>query len=152
VLKDKEFLPVIYRCIEDSREEILVAMYEWGWFSGAQTGTIQDINRALVRAVKRGVVCRVVLHNEAMGRPLGRSNRLTRGHLQRHGLHVQLGTAHNPVHAKVWLFDGKQAVVGSHNLSRHSCGRNHEVSVLFDDPDAISELKRWFESLWWRER
>lgn len=148
VIFGAEFLPLVVEEIRGVKEEILVVMYEWNWYEGQRTGTVQDVNRELAIACKRGVKVRALLHNEAMGRTLGKINRKTAGHLRRAGVEVKMGNTGVSVHAKVWVFDRVRAIVGSHNISSRSVGRNLEASVRLDDLSAVEGIIEWFEGVW----
>jgi phosphatidylserine/phosphatidylglycerophosphate/cardiolipin synthase-like enzyme len=148
VFFSSEFLGVGVKEIKGTKESIEVVMYEWNWYEGQRTGTIQDVNRELAIAGKRGVKVRVLLHNEAMGRTLGKINRKTAGHLRRAGVEVKMGNTGLTVHGKVWVFDKERAIVGSHNISSRSVGKNLEVGVLFDDEVEVKKVSEWFEEVW----
>ena len=51
-------------------------------------------------------------------------------------------------HAKMILVDGKQAYIGSVNLSTASMTNAREVGILFDDPSAIKMISDAFEHDW----
>ena len=143
-----EFLPLVVGEIQGASHCIDVVCYEWNWYEGQRTGTAQDINRELAIRAKAGAKVRVLLHNEAMGRTLGKINRKTAGHLRRAGAEVKMGNTGMTVHAKVWVFDRERAIVGSHNISSRSVGRNAEAGVLFDDGGEVEKIVAWFEGLW----
>ena len=143
-----EFLPLVVNEITGVKGEILVTCYEWNWYEGQRTGTIQDVNRELAIAAKRGVKVRVLLHNEAMGRVLGKLNRKTAGHLRRAGAEVKMGNTGLSVHAKVWVFDREWVIVGSHNISSRAVGRNLEAGVMLDDRTEVLKVAEWFDGAW----
>lgn len=148
VIFGSELLPVLVEEIRGAKEEILVVMYEWNWYPGQRTGTVQDINRELAIRAKGGVRVCALLHNEAMGRTLGKTNRITAGRLRRAGAEVKMGTTAISVHAKVWVFDRVRVIVGSHNISSRSVSRNLEAGVLFDDRTEVLKVVEWFEGVW----
>ena len=146
----KEFLKLAVQNVRDAKSYILVMMYEWAWYEGQRSGTIQDLNRELCIASKRGVKVRVILHNESKGRHLGKINRKTAGRLQRNGCQVLLQPMQRALHAKVWIFDGKVAMVGSHNISERAVNRNIEVGCEIRDTVNIAKLLDLFEEIWER--
>jgi len=125
-------------------------MYEWSWYQGQRSGTVQDVNREVCNAADRGVAVRVIMHNEAKGRHLGKLNRRTAGALERHGVKVLMQPQQRVLHAKVFVFDGKVALVGSHNISNRSVGSNIECGVMLDDEKAIEKIRSVFDELWAR--
>ena len=144
----KEFIRRAIENIEHSKEFINVMMFEWVWYSGQRAGTIQDVNRAVCRASQRGVKVRVVLSNEAKGRHLGKLNRATMGRLQRNGCEVRLQPMQRMVHAKVWIFDGTLAMLGSHNMSQRAVTSNIEVGCEVNGGADLAKLMGLFEELW----
>lgn len=51
-------------------------------------------------------------------------------------------------HAKLFLFDQKLAVLGSHNLTPSSLRNRYDISILLDDPTSLSYLNAYFNSIW----
>ncbi|MGP3697562.1 phospholipase D-like domain-containing protein [Rhodobacter sp. NSM] len=49
------------------------------------------------------------------------------------------------LHTKVFLIDGRQAVVGSLNFDLRSAFMNTELGVLFEEPDLFAELAEMFD-------
>ncbi|WYK03853.1 phospholipase D family protein [Cereibacter sphaeroides f. sp. denitrificans] len=49
------------------------------------------------------------------------------------------------LHTKVFLIDGRQAVVGSLNFDLRSAFMNTELGVLFEEPDLFAELEAMFD-------
>ena len=148
VFFDEGFLARVAGLVRDTQGEILVACYEWKWYEGQRAGTIQDLNREVAKAARRGVVVKVVLHNESKGRTLGSINRRTAGKLERHGVKVRMGSTARVIHGKVWVFDRKVVVIGSHNVSGHSVNRNAEAGVMVRDLEEVAKAVRWFDGLW----
>jgi len=138
----------VVREIKGAERSIGVVMFEWSWYSGQHTGSVQDINRELCIRAKNRAEVRVLLHNEAMGRALHRINRVSAGHLKQSGAEVKWGNTGVPLHAKVWLFDRARVVAGSHNISVRATRTNEEVSVLFDDAVEVKRIVEWFDMLW----
>lgn len=148
VLLGDEFLPAVVKEVREVKESVWVAMFEWSWYPGQRTGTVQDLNRELCIRAKNGTDVRVLLHNESMGRALHRINRATAGHLKQSKAQVRWGNTGAPLHAKVWIFDKARVILGSHNISVRAVRTNHEVSILIDFPDEVKRVVEWFEGLW----
>lgn len=148
VLLGGDFLAEVVKQVRGSVRSVWVVMFEWSWYPGQHTGSVQDINRELCIRAKSGTDVRVLLHNEAMGRALHRINRVTAQHLRASGAEVKFGNTGMPLHAKVWVFDWERVIVGSHNISVRATKTNQEVSVLFDDGGEVKRVVDWFEGLW----
>lgn len=52
------------------------------------------------------------------------------------------------LHAKVYVFGARRAIVTSANLTEAALTRNHEFGLVSDDPEIISASKGYFEKLW----
>lgn len=150
VFFEREYLPIVVGCIKEAVQEILVCTYEWGWYEGQRTGTVQDVNRNLCMAAKRGVEVRALLHNEPPGRSLGKINRKAAGRLRRNGVNVRLGGTAKVIHAKLWVFDCKKAIVCTHNVSGRAVTSNAELGVLLEDVGEVGKVRDYFEGLWGR--
>jgi len=148
VLMNPEFLPEVVKQVRDAEKSIWVAMFEWSWYPGQHTGTVQDLNRELAIRGRAGLDIRVMLHNEAIGRHLHRINRKTASHLTQNKVKVKWGNSGKPLHAKAWIFDQARVIIGSHNISVRSTRTNIEVSALCDDNDEVSKMVVWFEAMW----
>ena len=150
VFFEDQYLPIVVRCVIEAKKEILVAVYEWGWYEGQASGTIQDLNRTLCTVVIKGMKCRAILHNEGPGRTLGRMNRRAAAHLRRAGVDVRMGRTNKPVHAKLWVFDRERAIVCTHNISRRAVTCNAELGVLLEGDGEAARVADYFEGLWER--
>lgn len=49
------------------------------------------------------------------------------------------------LHSKVFVIDGRQAIVGSLNFDMRSAHTNSEIGILFEQPDLLAELIRIFD-------
>ncbi len=54
------------------------------------------------------------------------------------------------LHAKMYLFGSKRAVVTSANLTEAALNRNHEFGLVSDDDEIIAACRRYFDDLWKR--
>jgi hypothetical protein len=52
------------------------------------------------------------------------------------------------LHSKIYLFDEKQAVITSGNLTNGGLLRNYEYGILTDEPNTIKEICSDFKNLW----
>lgn len=55
---------------------------------------------------------------------------------------ADLNRGRDVLHAKIFLIDGRRAIIGSLNLDLRSANMNTEMGVLFEEPDIIAELTR----------
>ena len=148
MLMNPDFLTEIVKQVRDAEKSIWVAMFEWSWYPGQHTGTVQDLNRELAIRGRAGLDIRVMLHNEAIGRHLHKINRKTASHLTQNKVKVKWGNSGKPLHAKVWIFDKARVIIGSHNISVRSTRTNLECSVLLQDDVECVKVTQWFEEMW----
>lgn len=65
------------------------------------------------------------------------------------GIDVRIHTTKGLMHAKMAVFDGKNAVSGSFNWTDSAAERNHEVCNLFmDDPVYAARHQQLFDRFW----
>lgn len=103
-----------------------------------------EIESALAGAAARGVTVRVVLP-----RATGRADPNAAGKDTLIAAHVQVHELADPyVHAKDVVVDGREAFVGSENLSTASLDENREVGLLISDRAAVSTLEDVFSRDW----
>ena len=148
ILLGADFLKYLVREITHAEKSIWVAMFEWSWYPGQHTGTVQDLNRELAIRGRDGLEVWVMLHNEAIGRHLHRINQKTASHLTQNKVKVKWGNSGKPLHAKVWIFDKARVIIGSHNISVRSTRTNIECSVLMQDEAECIKVVQWFEGMW----
>ncbi len=55
---------------------------------------------------------------------------------------AELNRGRDVLHAKIFLIDGRQAIIGSLNLDLRSANINTEMGVLFEDAEIVAELIR----------
>lgn len=64
-----------------------------------------------------------------------------------HGAQIR-GVKH--LHAKMYIFGGRRAIVTSANLTDAALRRNYEVGLVIDDPQSVAKCQRSFEDIWVR--
>lgn len=64
------------------------------------------------------------------------------------GFTVRWSGTYSTQHSKLFLFDRKFAVAGSHNWTTRSVVSALDISFVFDDPLVVSHLVSFFDSLW----
>jgi len=55
---------------------------------------------------------------------------------------ADLNRGRDVLHAKIFLIDGRQAIIGSLNLDLRSANTNTEMGVLVEEPEIVAELTR----------
>lgn len=119
------------------------------FINGAQSSLVveaeemQDsgVEQALVSAEQRGVSVEVILPTGSSSNNNGIST------LDQGGVQVREDSTLY-MHAKMMIADGKEAFVGSENISTYSLDKNREVGILVADTTVITTLQSTFQTDW----
>jgi len=106
---------------------------------------------ALEAAANRpGMKVSVILDQDDDGQPYKSAliNRALVKRLQASAVQVKFDTKETLLHSKVLIVDRKVCVVGSHNWTRASFTRTHELSVRLDNAVVAGEYQDRFDALW----
>lgn len=104
-----------------------------------------DIEQALVNAAQRGVHVEIILP-AAQGSSRD-SNSAGIATIKQGDLQVR----EDPqlyMHAKIIVVDGKEAFVGSENISAQSLDQNRELGIIVSDANVLSRLQTTFQKDW----
>ena len=147
LLKDSQFFHVLCDHIADATHEIVVSMFLFKTsphFSNRPNMILED----LVTAQKRGVNVRVLLEKtDRRGGSLNRDNLATSNRLRQHGVEVLFDSLDTTTHTKAIVIDRRFVFIGSHNFTHSGLSRNHELSVLIDDPDLARDVIEYLSNL-----
>ncbi len=112
------------------------------------TDSRQDVIDALAAATKRGVDVRILLEREPSGTSGGNTAIFLK--LKEAGLNVQLSRAFKFVfiHEKSFVFDDREALISTANITGSSFGANREYQVVLDEPALVKEIVDVFEADW----
>ena len=103
------------------------------------------IEQALTNAAKRGVRVQVIL--PAPQGSSGDSNSSGIATIKAGGVQVR-EDGHLYMHAKIIVVDGREAFVGSENISTQSLNQNRELGIIVADPNVLSTLEQTFQRDW----
>lgn len=109
---------------------------------------IEEINdfalqKLLVQKAKVGVIVKILLPPQQYADNVN--------YLKAHGVQVRILNPkknHLYLHAKMIVVDGRDAFVGSENLTRHSLHHNRELGIVFSQKDVVLRLVKTFERDW----
>ncbi|GHO65777.1 hypothetical protein KSC_046690 [Ktedonobacter sp. SOSP1-52] len=104
----------------------------------------QQVEQALINAVKHGVAVQVVLPQPQSGSD---SNQQGLDTITNGGVKVR-ESSKLYMHAKMMVVDGQKAFVGSENISTASFERNRELGVIIADGNVINTLQQTFQQDW----
>lgn len=103
------------------------------------------IEQAIAGAAQHGVHVQVIL--PAPNGSLGDSNGQGIVVIRAAGVQVR-EDAHLYMHAKIIVIDGKEAFIGSENISSQSLDRNRELGILVSDVAVLNVLQQTFQQDW----
>jgi len=145
LLADTAYYPALLGKIHSAAKSIDLVMYLWKISDGG--GKPAELVRALGEARRRGVAVRVILESSGHDEKLNRANRETAELLRQEGVTAFFDSPDVTTHAKLAVIDQRFCLVGSHNLTMSALERNHEISLLLDNPSLAGELSRYVEAL-----
>lgn len=146
LLADSDYFPALLAAVKEARQSIDLAMYLWK-LSKSTNNKPRQLVRALGLAHRRGVRVRVVLEVSGYDKDINRANRETAQLLEQEGIKVLFDSPAVTTHAKLAIIDGRFSFLGSHNLTQSALRRNHEISILIDDPTLAARLISYFDRL-----
>jgi len=107
------------------------------------------IEQDLVNAVQRGVKVEVIL--PAPSGSESDSNSKGIATIKQDGVSVREDSKLY-MHAKIFVVDGKEAFVGSQNISTQSLDKNREVGIIVADASVLNTLQQTFAKDWAQSR
>jgi phosphatidylserine/phosphatidylglycerophosphate/cardiolipin synthase-like enzyme len=147
-LPGQVFIGSLIDCVNRAKYSIDVIQYQWNFYPLKPTSQIQGLNRALLAKAESGVKVRVLLNKEGRGAHLMEINIKASKFLSDSGVQVKFGRTFPITHAKLWVFDDDEVILGSHNLSNRSVTVNNEASALIKGREVAVEFRRYFDTLW----
>jgi phosphatidylserine/phosphatidylglycerophosphate/cardiolipin synthase-like enzyme len=146
LLADEAYYPALLGQIRAARKSIDLVTYLWK-ISAAINSKPGELVRALGEARRRGVIVRVILENSGYDEELNRANREAAAQLQQEGITATFDAAAVTTHAKMVVIDHRFCLIGSHNLTQSALEKNHEISVMMDNPRLAGELGTYMDRL-----
>jgi len=143
-----EFYNELVKLIDESSQSIYSIQYQWKWNVHERHSKVQRLGAAIIRAKARKCEVSVLLNTESPRRNLSVINRVTGDQLAREGVQVRLLRTNALLHTKLWIFDHKICLVGSHNISSRALSANEEVSVKIESKEVAGVMYAYFNTLW----
>ena len=147
-LPGQTFIIALKEAVNRVKYSIDVIQYEWYFYPGKPNCQIQEFNRTVLARLESGIKMRVLLNKEGREQHLMAINMGTSRFLGEAGASVKFGKVFPINHAKLFIFDDDEVILGSHNLSNRSVTVNNECSALIKSREVAVEFKRYFEALW----
>lgn len=106
------------------------------------------IYTALTRFQDNAGRVRVILDMPKLHKPNYHPNKFATRRLTESSIAVRHLHSGDTQHAKLFIYDRKIAIVGSHNITPSSLRNRHDLSTSLDDPSALRYLNSYFDSIW----
>ncbi|GCE11767.1 phospholipase D-like domain-containing protein [Tengunoibacter tsumagoiensis] len=132
---------------ENSRTDFVALINSAHQSLAVEAEEMQDteVEQALINAARRGIQVQVILPGaDSSGND---SNSTGIATLKQGNVQVK-EDPHLYMHAKLIVVDGKEAFVGSENISTASLNRNREVGLLVADATVLTTLQQTFGQDW----
>jgi len=147
-LSGQTYIKKLIEVVSQAKYSIDVIQYQWNFYKGQPTSQIQQLNRTVIGKAETGTKIRVMLAVEGRSNHLTNINMKAKDILTRAGINVKFGRSFPITHAKLWVFDDDEVILGSHNLSNRSVTVNVETSVLIKSRSVAMEFKRYYNTQW----
>ena len=144
VLEDRAYTARLVRLLDSANRSIKVMMFEATSYTRHRNSPSNRIIQALIDAAGRGVEVEVILDRARPSRRNSASNLITARRLRDGRVEVFLDPVSTTTHTKLVVVDQRYTVCGSTNWTYSALARNHEVSLLLDDPDVSDKIERYF--------
>jgi len=135
--------------INSAEESIEIIMYSMKAYDS--NNSVQQLEDALIAAVKRGVEVKVILDQSKWSGEITsvtKNNEKTKEYLEAGGVEVKFDSLKETTHVKLIIVDGKVMILGSTNWTYSAFERNNEANVVIRDPKVVSYFLTYFRNLW----
>jgi phosphatidylserine/phosphatidylglycerophosphate/cardiolipin synthase-like enzyme len=148
-VEDTAYASTALKMIEDARRELILVIYEIRYYDDKryQNGPTNMLIDALCDAHDRGVDVFVVINLDSWNKANSRDNIAVADRLRSRGLKVYYDSPKQTTHVKLLLADERWTLIGSHNWSYSALAKNHEASVLIDDPAIAKQFAQYARSI-----
>jgi phosphatidylserine/phosphatidylglycerophosphate/cardiolipin synthase-like enzyme len=132
----KDFPKLVIPLIDSAHSSIDIIIYDWRFYKHDPASSVSMFNSAIIRAVKRGVIVRCIVHNPAV-----------LDILKSFGCQARILYSKKILHTKLTIIDNQSIIIGSHNYTQHAFNTNHECSVFFKMSLEENEFVKYFNNL-----
>lgn len=137
LLINEEYGKTILQHINGATSSIVFTLFNDSFYSKNNNGIFDRYLLAINQAKKRGVDIKILCNSVEQYEKL-----------RRFSLSVRKAKGFKTMHAKVFVFDEKKIVIGSHNMTDNAVTVNLEISVILDDVETIQRFLKYFNIIW----
>ena len=146
LLLDGEYQRELFQQVKQAKDSIYISTFVFK-LGKHPKNKVNQLVQLLAKAVKRGVKVVVLLEKSDHNKSLNQDNQTTAKRLKQLGVQVRFDHPKRQSHGKVAIFDESWILLGSHNLTHSALAKNHEVSLLWQQPEEAKRLLRYLNSL-----
>ena len=147
-LPGQTYIIQLIETILEAKYSLDIIQYQWNFYIYRPETLIQRLNRTLIAKIENGLKVRVLMNKEGRAQQLTVINMKAARFLTEAGASVKFARNFPITHAKLWIFDDDEVILGSHNLSTRAVTVNNEASALITGRVVAMEYKRYFNALW----
>ena len=147
-LPGQTYIIKLIESVNKAKYSIDIIQYQWNFYPFKQENLMQQLNRTLIAKIEGGLKVRVLLNKEGRSAEVSGANMNAAKYLGDCGAVVKFGRSYPITHAKLFIFDDDEVILGSHNLSERAITVNNESSALIKGREVTNEYRRYFDALW----
>ena len=106
-----------------------------------------SIFQTLIELPRKGIECCAIIASHAQHSPHEAANAQAAATLTGHGWTVLRYPVKPVLHAKLLILDRRKIIMGSHNLTTAAMEHNRELSIITEEPHAVSDAFDFFNDL-----
>ena len=142
------FYPALLTAIENSKTSIYISVYQAVLKKEGKKYLINNIWRKLKEKKDEGLDVRILINQNFHSRDSKIINQSTAQNLILLKIPVKFYDKTKRGHSKVYIFDNRIAIIGSHNLSERAIRENIEMSIYIEEDYVVKEVEGHFLEEW----
>ncbi len=147
IVNNRNYAPACLKLIKDAKKEILLMLYQTGYYEYYPGSDSNILLEALLDALKRDVKVTAIIDLSDWNEENMRRNAYVGEMLLKAGASVYFDNPKLTSHQKVLMTDNRYSVVASANWTHYSLRVNNEVGVVVDSKDLYKELFNYFKTM-----
>lgn len=148
VFLTRNYLQVVLEKIQGAVRTIYLTNYLAHVNPRKKSGVCWKILEALKERHLRGVDIRILVNGYLSNAKMKLYHKNFISHVHRMGIPYRTYRGGKCIHAKLMIFDGKEILIGSHNLTETSTKNNIDTSVLIKDEVFGERVQEFFLDLY----
>lgn len=147
LLTGDTWAPSICTLIQSATTRIDIAAYACSTRWPTLATDRYNVYEHLLAAPARGLACTIVLAEHKRTAATARFNAHAARALAAAGWRVRRAPRGRLLHAKIFLFDRRIVVLGSHNIAHAASASNLDLSACLGGEQTAAQFARWFDAV-----